>query len=112
MTTDGYAASKRPAPRVKIGGRSIALPRSRPLRIALGALLMLCGVLGFLPVLGFWMIPLGLAVLSYDWPPARRAARKARVWLGRLTQTAQKKWGRPRETAPKSGSGGVSSQGR
>jgi hypothetical protein len=112
MTTGGDTTPKGPAPRVKIGGRSIALPHSRPLRMALGAILVLCGALGFLPILGFWMIPLGLAVLSYDWPPARRAARKVRVWLGRLAQAANKKWGRPKGMAPKSGSGGVPSQGR
>ena len=30
------------------------------------------GVLGFLPVLGFWMFPAGLAIFSLDVPPLRR----------------------------------------
>ena len=30
------------------------------------------GMLGFLPVLGVWMLPLGLALLAYDVPPMRR----------------------------------------
>jgi hypothetical protein len=111
MTTGGDSTSQRPAPRIKIGGRSVTLPRSRLLRMALGTALVFCGALGFLPILGFWMIPLGLGVLSYDWPPARRAARRIRVWLGRMVQTVQKKWGRPKGMAPKSG-GGVSSRGR
>ena len=42
------------------------------LRGELGIVLMLGGVLGFLPVLGFWMIPLGLALLATDIPPMRR----------------------------------------
>ena len=42
------------------------------LRGVLGLLLMLLGTLGFLPVLGFWMIPLGLALLATDIPPFRR----------------------------------------
>ena len=29
------------------------------------------GMLGFLPVLGFWMLPIGLALLAYDVPPMR-----------------------------------------
>ena len=35
------------------------------LRGVLGILLMGLGVLGFLPILGFWMIPLGLALLAH-----------------------------------------------
>ena len=42
------------------------------LRGVLGILLMGLGVLGFLPILGFWMIPLGLALLATDIPPFRR----------------------------------------
>ena len=30
------------------------------------------GVLGFLPVLGVWMLPVGLALLAHDMPPMRR----------------------------------------
>jgi hypothetical protein len=36
------------------------------LRLLLGLLLIFGGILGFLPVLGFWMIPLGLAVAWLD----------------------------------------------
>ena len=46
------------------------------LRGVLGLLLMLLGTLGFLPVLGFWMIPLGLALLATDIPPFRRWLKK------------------------------------
>lgn len=42
----------------------------------LGLILMLLGTLGFLPVLGFWMIPLGLALLATDIPPFRRWLKK------------------------------------
>jgi hypothetical protein len=61
----------------------IRLPRSRWQRIALGWLLILGGMLGFLPVLGFWMLPLGLALLSVDLPSVRRRRRKLSVWWGR-----------------------------
>ena len=30
------------------------------------------GVLGFLPILGFWMFPLGVVILSLDFPPLKR----------------------------------------
>ena len=38
----------------------------RGLRLILGVLLILGGLVGFLPVLGFWMIPLGIAVAALD----------------------------------------------
>jgi hypothetical protein len=41
------------------------------------------GVLGFLPVLGFWMVPLGLIVLSHDIPAVRRRRRRMAVWWNR-----------------------------
>lgn len=42
----------------------------------LGLLLIACGFVGFLPILGFWMIPLGLAVLATDIPPLQRWLRR------------------------------------
>lgn len=52
-------------------------------RKAAGALLLIGGTLGFLPVLGYWMLPLGLALLAVDWPVARRAYRQLLSWWGR-----------------------------
>ncbi len=76
----------KPAPRFKIAGKTVTLPRSRALRIGIGVVLITGGFLGFLPVLGFWMIPAGLAALSYDWPLARRWTRQLKVWFGRWFQ--------------------------
>ncbi|MNX88110.1 hypothetical protein D3C86_1200680 [compost metagenome] len=56
------------------------MPRSRVGRIATGSALVVGGTLGFLPVLGFWMIPLGLIVLSHDLPVVRRQRRRLAVW--------------------------------
>lgn len=42
------------------------------LRGALGLLFIVGGFLGFLPVLGFWMIPVGAALIALDVPPWRR----------------------------------------
>jgi len=41
-------------------------------RTVLGILLVIGGIFGFLPILGFWMIPLGLGFLAIDVPPLRR----------------------------------------
>lgn len=38
----------------------------RGLRFVLGLLMIVGGVFGFLPVLGFWMIPLGVMVAAFD----------------------------------------------
>jgi len=56
------------------------------LRRGVGILLVLGGLLGFLPVLGYWMLPLGLALLAVDFPFARRVNRLLQVWWGRLGQ--------------------------
>lgn len=47
------------------------------LRLWVGFVLMIGGMLGFLPVLGFWMIPLGLAIAALDIRPLARAWRRA-----------------------------------
>ena len=41
-------------------------------RTIVGILFMIGGVFGFLPILGFWMFPLGVAFVALDFPPARR----------------------------------------
>lgn len=41
-------------------------------RSLLGLVLMIGGLLGFLPVLGFWMVPLGAVLIALDIPPFRR----------------------------------------
>jgi hypothetical protein len=48
------------------------------LRFILGALVTVGGVFGFLPVLGFWMIPFGVAIMALDVKPALQALRKRR----------------------------------
>lgn len=61
----------------------LRLPHTRWKRIALGWALVAGGLLGFMPVLGFWMLPLGLAVLSVDVPYVRRRRRRLSVWWAR-----------------------------
>lgn len=41
-------------------------PEARWIRIPLGILLVLGGIFSFLPVLGIWMLPLGLLLLALD----------------------------------------------
>ncbi|TFL18910.1 hypothetical protein DR046_07410 [Jannaschia formosa] len=48
------------------------------LRLVLGLLLMTGGVFGFLPILGFWMVPIGVAVAALDVMPLWRRLRGPR----------------------------------
>jgi hypothetical protein len=73
---------------IRVGGRRIRLPQDHRWRIALGVGLVAGGVLGFLPVLGFWMVPLGILVLSHDIPAIRRFRRRVGVWWERRRRRA------------------------
>ena len=66
--------------KIKVMGREFALPQSRRTRIAAGVALIVLGCFGFLPVLGFWMIPLGLLILSYEFARVRRWRRRTELW--------------------------------
>ncbi|WP_020401063.1 PGPGW domain-containing protein [Kordiimonas gwangyangensis] len=63
------------------------MPASRIGRTMVGIIFIIGGILGFLPVLGFWMIPLGLLILSHDFPSVRRFRRNWEVKLGRWWQS-------------------------
>ena len=82
--TSVMSANEPRGPGITVFGRRYPLPRSRLLRISIGMTVFLLGLLfGFLPILGYWMVPVGLLILSYDLPFARRWKRRATVWAGR-----------------------------
>jgi hypothetical protein len=68
--------------RINIGGRKVNVPDHPVLRKGLAILLIIGGFLGFLPILGFWMLPLGLAILAIDFPPLRRLQRRMTISFG------------------------------
>jgi hypothetical protein len=72
--------------KLRFAGRKITLPGSPVLRMGIGVLLIICGLIGFLPILGFWMVPLGLLVLSVDIAAVRRFRRRMEVKWGRWCQ--------------------------
>jgi len=57
--------------------RWLRKPSSRWVRIPVGVALVCAGLLGFLPVLGLWMLLPGLLLLALDLPFLRRPMR----WL-------------------------------
>lgn len=66
---------KRPSSRYRSILKAPRLPR-----LLVGLLLVIGGLLGFLPVLGFWMIPLGLLVIFFEVPWVRGLWRRGRLW--------------------------------
>lgn len=62
-----------------------------PIRFPMALLLICGGLLSFLPILGVWMLPLGLLLLAVDLPVLRgpisvliiRSRRTAKRWLRR-----------------------------
>jgi hypothetical protein len=68
--------------KITFAGYRIRLPHHPVIRMMLGIVLVVLGIFGFLPILGFWMIPLGLVILSIDVPMIRRQRRKWTVRIG------------------------------
>jgi hypothetical protein len=63
--------------------RSLRQPSRRWLRIPAGFLLILGGLLSVLPVLGLWMLPLGLVLLAEDVPALRSLRSRLLDWIER-----------------------------
>jgi hypothetical protein len=55
-------------------------------RAGLGVVAMMCGLVGFLPIVGFWMLPLGIVLVALDIPPLRR---RVLDWLARQQSRQQ-----------------------
>jgi hypothetical protein len=64
------------------------------LRIPLGILMILGGLFSFLPVLGLWMFPLGLALLAIDVPILKRPVGNALVRLQRWIAKTRRRFRR------------------
>jgi hypothetical protein len=58
-------------------------PSSRLARIPLAALLILGGIFSFLPVLGLWMLPLGLLLFAQDVPMLQPPLIRLLAWVER-----------------------------
>lgn len=107
--------SERPAKvrrglRTRIRRFQVRVRRTLPpgLRLVLGLAFIGGGVLGFLPILGFWMLPLGVAVAALDVVPlwrrmqtinARRASKRALDRLRRSDRKAPPKPEEPEQTS-------------
>lgn len=58
-------------------------PSSKYVRLPLGVALVGGGVLSFLPVLGLWMLPLGLVLIAQDVPALEKPTARTLNWIER-----------------------------
>lgn len=59
----------------------VAIRRMPPgTRAGAGIVFMVGGVFGFLPILGFWMLPVGAFIFAAEFPPLRKPMQR---WLHR-----------------------------
>ena len=56
-------------------------PSSRLMRIPLAVLLIAGGIFSFLPVLGLWMLPLGLLLFAQDIPMLQKPLARMLGWI-------------------------------
>lgn len=61
--------------------RRLRRPSARWVRIPVGLLLVLGGFFSILPILGLWMLPLGVVLLAEDIKPLRRLTDRALAWI-------------------------------
>ncbi len=63
--------------------RWLRKPSSRLVRIPLAILLVVGGVFSFLPILGLWMLPLGLLLIAQDVPLLQGPLAQMLGWIER-----------------------------
>lgn len=82
--TQAYQGLENETPdRVARAIRWLRSPRARWVRWPLGVLLIVGGMFGFLPILGFELIPLGLLLIAQDVPFLQAPVGTMTIWLER-----------------------------
>jgi hypothetical protein len=69
--------------RLQSVARWLRQPSARWVRFSAGALLILGGLFSILPLLGLWMLPLGIVLLAEDVKPLLRATDLVLSWIER-----------------------------
>jgi hypothetical protein len=81
--------------------RNLRHPDARRVRLPLGVLIVLGGLLApVVPILGMWMIPLGLLFLAYDIPFLRRPTATFTIWSTRKWVALREWIGRHQPRSP------------
>ena len=93
-----YEGLERETPdRVARAIRWLSDPGSRWVRLPLGILLIAGGFFGFLPVLGFEFIPIGLLLVAQDVPFLREPVADFTIWLETKWVALRQWWHRKRD---------------
>jgi len=72
--------------------RWLRIPSSFAVRLAIAVLLILGGIFSFLPILGMWMLPLGLLLIAQDVPFLQKPLVGAFAWADWKCQSLRAKW--------------------
>src|SRR4249920_1385043 len=70
--------------------RWLRKPSSFAARLSVAVLLILGGIFSFLPVLGVWMLPLGLVLFAQDVPPLQKPMAQSLGWIERKWQERER----------------------
>ena len=72
--------------------RWVRLPSSFAVRVVVAILLIAGGIFSFLPVLGLWMLPLGLLLIAQDVPFLQKPIVSALCWIEAKWNWLRTKW--------------------
>jgi hypothetical protein len=72
--------------------RWLRKPSSFAARLAVALLLILGGIFSFLPVLGIWMLPLGLLLIAQDVPFLQKPLVSLLAWIEEKWALLRLKW--------------------
>jgi hypothetical protein len=72
-------------------------PHSRWIRLPVGLLFIIGGLLWFLPVVGLELLPIGLLLIAEDVPFLRKPVARCMIWLERKWVVLRRWWQRKRK---------------
>ena len=75
--------------------RWLRKPSSFAVRLVVALLFIVGGIFSFLPVLGIWMLPLGLMLIAQDVPFLRKPLLKSLRWVEAKCEWLKVKWRTP-----------------
>lgn len=87
-----FALLERLFPSAKSPLEALRSNRWRLVRLPLALVLIVGGLVSFLPVLGIWMLPLGLLLLAVDLPVLRGPISAFLICGRRKVQRWQRRW--------------------
>ncbi|MFK4826040.1 hypothetical protein ACI0FM_14815 [Paenochrobactrum sp. BZR 588] len=74
---------------ILILGKRIPIPATVFMRRVVGCGFIIGGSLSFLPILGIWMLPVGLILLSHDSHKVRRFRRNSEIYVLRKWRSSR-----------------------